>query len=211
MRASRGKIVTMAARLAAFVVIVAAMVSAGCGGRASGCSAFACKISVQQVGGVRAGMTVPEVQRRWHISVDAPEVVLGSDSVAYAAICQGVTHGWARFWGPNGGPFELTELHFISGARTSTGIRIGSDHADVVASYGTRAFRPRAGAGGHSNDLMVLSRLAYREGDRMRRPAIVFGFRHGKVDQIVFGWRDSIRQPVGGSSWRYEIPALPTC
>lgn len=150
---------------------------------------------------MRPDMTPQEVQRRWHVRVHAPEVELGSDSVVYAAICQGATSGWARFWGPNGGPFGLTEVHFTAGARTDVGIAIGSPRSKVIAVYGARAFHPKLGGGVRADDLMVVGRGS----------AIVFGFRNDTVDQIVFGRRDAIREPVAANAWRYEIPALPHC
>jgi hypothetical protein len=149
-------------------------------------------------------MTPREVQRLWRTPVKTREVVLGSDSAAYAAICDGATQGWARFWGSNGGPFALEELHFIAGARTESGVRIGSTRTQVMQDYGSRAI-PRK----QSNELQVLGHPRYRYGrDEPRaRLALVFAFRGGKVSEIVLGWRDAIR----GDSWKYEITALPTC
>ena len=137
------------------VVIVmsafAAIASGGCGSTTSNCrSTFACRISADAIDGIRPGMTPQEVRRRWRIPVRAPEVALGSDSVAYAAICDGNTRGWARFHGPNGGPLTLTELHFTSGAQTDRDIRLGSTRTDVSKAYGTRA-TPRT----HSTALQV--------------------------------------------------------
>ena len=81
--------------LAMTVAIVMAFTS-GCG--AAGCkSGFSCHLTPDNAGGVRPRMSPQQVQRRWHIPIKAPEVIVGSNSVAYAAVCDGATRGWARF------------------------------------------------------------------------------------------------------------------
>ena len=192
-------------RVMAVVGVTAILAAGGSSSAGSTCrNDIACRITADAVDGVRPGMTPQELHRRWRIPIRAPEVVLGSDSVAYAAICDGETRGWARFWGPNGGPFALTELHFTRGAQTNRGVRIGSSRADVRNAYGTRAVQRK-----HSTALDVLGhpRLRYGANEPSARPVLVFQFRRGRVDEIVFGWRDSIR----GNWWRYEISALPRC
>jgi hypothetical protein len=181
------------------------VVATSCGSASPSCgNTFACRITPNGVAGVEPDMTPQQVSQRWGIPVKAPETVLGSDSVAYAAICDGPVRGWARFYGTNGGPFYLTELHFVSGAQMKSGIGIGSTRASVMHVYGNRISQRRLWPHRSSSDLMLLGHPR----SRGARPAVVFRFRGHRVNEIIFGSRNGIR-PSG--DWRYEIQALPLC
>lgn len=172
--------------LAAGLLVVVALAS-GCG--AAACrDRIGCHITPNGVNGVRPGQSPREVQRRWRVALKTQEVVLGSDSDEYGAICNGAIRGWARFWGPNGGPFSLEEIHFVAGAQTAVGIRVGSSRDAVRAAYGSAALKRN-----HTDELMVLGQPLRRYSAPPRaRPALVFHFGGGKVDEIIFGWRDGI-------------------
>jgi hypothetical protein len=127
-------------------------------------------------------MTVQQVAR--HLGhLHAAEEVLGSDSNAWAHVCSGGVSGWARFWGPNGGPFSLMELHLLGGVRTARGVEIGSTRAVVVRVYGDALTRRK-----HSADLMLVGKLR----DGHTRDALVFVFRGGRVAELVLGDRGGI-------------------
>lgn len=155
----------------------------GCGGSAT--SALPAPITLAGIGGVRPGMHVQEVEERWG-KLRLREVILGSDSDAYAPVCADPLRGWTHFYGPNGGPFWLKEIHFVAGARTDSGIGIGSTRDDVKRAYGVR-LQPRK----RSDSLMLLGRK--RRG-QLSRYAIVFVFEGRRVDQIIFGFRDEITE-----------------
>jgi hypothetical protein len=187
------------------VVAVVIVLATSSGNASPGCtSTFACRITPNGVAGVEPDMTPQQVSERWGIPVRAPETILGSDSVAYAAICDGPVRGWARFYGTNGGPFYLTELHFISAAQMKSGIGIGSTRASVMDVYGKRVLRRKLWPHRTSNDLMLLGHPRTRGA----RPAVVFRFRGDRVDEIIFGSRNGIR---ASGDWKYEIQALPQC
>jgi len=136
-------------------------------------------VTLNGVGGVTPGMTPRQVAGRWHVALRlSPPIGAPGSTCRTAFVHAGNLRGYALF---EGGRFGA--VFFDRGARTPSGVRIGSSEALLRRTYSNRLTRqPHAYVrGGHYYFL--------RRG-RAPRWRIRFDTNaSGRVTQIAFGAR----------------------
>jgi len=163
-------------------VTAAALAAAVVLGVAGGAQTFP-PIAVDGIGGVRPDMTLRAVRAHWHVPLRASVDENGSQSRAEAAVCVGDVEGVTYFTGASG--FRPLDTHlffqsavFTAGARTDTGVGIGSSVADVRKAYGSRLRGTRS-------ELRLISA-------KTPRTTILFELESQRVKAIAFGRRGSV-------------------
>jgi hypothetical protein len=150
-------------------------------------------ISAEGFDGVRAGMTVTEVEEEWGaLTVLFPADHASGASIAAAPVCDGDLRGVAGFWAfppvdesDNWKEGELVWLWFLSGVETEEQVRLGSAITDLREAYGDR-LKPLPldtfefvdhGAPGYMDRLFeVLGESG--------KTSLLFGLREGRVVAI---------------------------
>jgi hypothetical protein len=136
-------------------------------------------VTLDGVGGVTPGMTPRQVAARWHVTLRlGPPIGAPGSTCRTAAVSAGGLHGYALFEHN-----RLGAVFFDRGARTPSGIGIGSSEAKLRRTYPGR-LRREGHAYVHGGHYYFLTR---RRSPRWRIRFDTNG--RGRITQIGFGAR----------------------
>jgi hypothetical protein len=184
-----GRRLFVARRLTCAGVSLAALTSTGCARSDDSLKT----ITPEGFDGVRAGMTVAEVEDEWGpLTVLFPADDASGASIAAAPLCDGAVRAVAGFWAfpavdemdawKQG---ELFWLWFFSGVETTEDIRVGSPAGEVQEAYGDRLRRLLVdeaqtldeGAPGYMDSVFEVA-------GESGKTSLLFGIRNGRVVAI---------------------------
>ena len=164
-------------RWCVFGPVSAALALGAAGAQAAGGaeSGLPAPITLSGISGVRPGMGIEEIRRRWGVQLPYYERTSGSSLRGEAIVCAGAMKGVATFW--TGG---LQFAEFTEGAKTDAHVGTGSSVAQLRRAYGRALV-------GSPPDFYVIARTP------PPRIAIHFLVSSNRVREVVWGLHGEIK------------------